>query len=62
MYEDWVDETLALLEATASAPATRIATLLLQAFNDLDKANAMTQHFRVSACVKGSRTRGYWCL
>ena len=50
MYEDWVEETLNLLETTASIPdREKIGTVLLQAFNDLEKANAITQHFRVSS-------------
>ena len=47
MYEDWVEETLKLLEETASTPRKDIPKLLLDAFNDLEIANAITQHFRV---------------
>ena len=47
MYEDWVEETLDLLEAAATKSKSEIDTVLLEAFNDLDKANAITQHFRV---------------
>ena len=48
MYEDWVELTLNLLEQTASisSPEDNEAALL-EAFNDLETANAITQHFRV---------------
>ena len=48
MYEDWVEETLNLLEQTASISSpTDNEAALLKAFNDTDTANAITQHFRV---------------
>ncbi|KAL9101028.1 MAG: hypothetical protein Q9163_003670 [Psora crenata] len=48
MYEDWVELTLSLLEQTASASAgPDKEAALLKAFNDLDTANAITQHFRM---------------
>lgn len=48
MYEDWVELTLNLLEQTASIESAQDnETALLEAFNDLETANAITQHFRV---------------
>ena len=49
MYEDWVELTLNLLEQTASISSAKDnEAALLEAFNDLETANAITQHFRVS--------------
>ena len=47
MYEDWVEETIQLLERVASTPADDTEAVLMEAFNDLEKANSITQHFRV---------------
>ena len=48
MYEDWVEETLNLLEQTATIPSPQQNEVaLLKAFNNADTANAITQHFRV---------------
>ena len=50
MYEDWVEVTLELLETTARNLSTQDnEAALLKAFNDQETANAITQHFRVSA-------------
>ena len=51
MYEDWVELTLNILEQTASISSSEDnEAALLEAFNDLETANAITQHFRVSPC------------
>ena len=48
MYEDWVELTLNILEQTASITSVEDnEAALLEAFNDLETANAITQHFRV---------------
>ena len=47
MYEDWVEETTQLLEKVASTPVNATEAVLMDAFNDLEKANSITQHFRV---------------
>lgn len=48
MYEDWVEETLGLLEQTAAIRSPQQnEVVLLKAFNNADTANAITQHFRV---------------
>ena len=57
MYEDWVDLTLNLLEQTASiSSAQDNEAALLEAFNDLETANAITQHFRVRPSIVFSIT------
>ena len=58
MYEDWVEETLNLLEQTATIPSPQQNELaLLQAFNNADTANAITQHFRVRLAANH---HAYW--
>ena len=47
MYEDWVEETINLLEKVSITPPEDIPKLLLGVFNNLDEANSITQHFRV---------------
>ncbi|KAG8534281.1 uncharacterized protein KY384_001125 [Bacidia gigantensis] len=48
MYEDWVEVTLELLGKMAdNISAWSNETMLLQVFNDLESANAITQHFRM---------------
>jgi len=50
MYEDWVEVTLELLEKMAGMSSIKDKEVaLLEAFNELETANAITQHFRVGS-------------
>ena len=57
MYEDWVEETIQLLETLATTPAQETGKLLIHAFNDLDKVNSITQHFRVKDFPSSHRSK-----
>lgn len=54
IYEDFVDETITLLRATAaSIPCHDDGAALLASFNDAGLSNAIITHFRVSNCTSG---------
>lgn len=53
LYEDFVDETVSLLRATAaSMPCHDNGDGLLASFNDAGMSNAIITHFRVSSYTR----------
>lgn len=54
MYEDWVEVTLDLIQTLSNLhhDSALAKEKLFEIFNDLESANAITQHFRVCESLR----------